>query len=58
MNYHLFHWVWYLLGFMFVPRLTIAIALSIYGKELGLPLWLMILIWVIVLLLRIESKDK
>ena len=42
-----FHWVWYGLGFLFCPRLTIMIALSIYLKNF-IPLPLMILGWIVV----------
>jgi len=41
-----FHWVWYLLGFLTCPKLTIMIALSIYLKEF-IPLPLMILGWIV-----------
>ena len=42
-----FHWVWYSLGFLFCPKLTIMIALSIYLKQF-IPLPLMILGWIVV----------
>jgi len=58
MDYRLFHWIWYLIGFIFAPKLTIAIVLSIHGKSLGLPLWVMILIWIIVLFPETETKEE
>ena len=45
----LYHWVWYLLGFLFVPRLTIMICLSIYFKD-SLPLPLFVIGWVLAIL--------
>lgn len=40
MNIHLYHWFWYLLGFIFCPRLTIMIFISLYFKNyLPLPLF-------------------
>lgn len=41
-----FHWIWYGLGFIFAPRLTIMIALGIYLKDF-IPLPLMALGWVV-----------
>jgi len=47
MNYlNNFHWIWYGLGFLFYPRLTIMIALSIYLKQF-IPLPLMIIGWIV-----------
>jgi len=43
-----FHWVWYGLGFVFAPRLTIMIVLSIYLNTF-IPLPLMILGWLFVI---------
>ncbi len=40
-----FHWIWYGLGFIFSPRLTVMIMLSIYFPDF-LPLPLMIIGWV------------
>jgi hypothetical protein len=42
-----YHWIWYLLGFTFAPRLTIMIALTLYAKELNIPLVLMIVMWIL-----------
>ena len=44
-----YHWVWYLLGFLFVPRLTFMIWLSIYFGTL-LPLPLMIIGWIVAMI--------
>ena len=44
-----YHWVWYLLGFIFVPRLTIMIWLSIYFARI-IPLPLLIIGWIIAVL--------
>ena len=40
-----FHWVWYGLGFLSAPRITIMIMLSIHSNGL-IPLPLMILGWI------------
>ena len=46
MNYLLdFHWVWYGIGFLVCPKITIMIVLSIYLKNF-IPLPLMILGWI------------
>jgi len=52
----LYHWVWYLLGFIFVPRLTVMICVSIYFKEL-LPLPLFVIGWVFAVLGNIILKQ-
>jgi len=55
MNYiNDFHWILYGLGFLFCPRLTIMIALSIYSNGF-IPLPLMIIGW-IVAIITIGSK--
>ena len=47
MNYiNDFHWIWYGLGFIFCPRLTIMIMLSIHFKNF-IPLPLMIIGWIV-----------
>ena len=51
-----FHWIWYGLGFLFVPRLTIMIALSLYAKSLNIPLFLMIIGWIIAVLPCLSSS--
>jgi len=43
-----YHWIWYGLGVVFCPRLTIMIALSLYSNGF-IPAPLMILGWVVVL---------
>jgi len=40
-----FHWIWYGLGFIFCPQLTIMIMLSIHFGDL-IPLPLMIIGWI------------
>jgi len=52
-----FHWVWYGLGFVFYPRLTIMIALSIYSKGF-IPLPLMVIGWVYSILSLVHIKVK
>lgn len=50
MNYiNDFHWIWYGIGFICCPRLTIMIALSIYLKDF-IPLSLMIIGWIYAIL--------
>jgi hypothetical protein len=58
MDYHIFHWIWYLLGIIFAPRLTIAIILSIYGQNLHLPLIIMLVIWYFGILSLFETKGE
>lgn len=41
-----YHWFWYLLGFIFVPRLTIMIWVSIYFANV-IPLPLLIIGWIL-----------
>ena len=44
-----FHWIWYGIGFIFAPRLSIMIMLQLYFKEfIGQPL--MVIGWIIVIL--------
>ena len=58
MDYHIFHWIWYLLGIIFAPRLTIAIVLSIHGRDLHLPLIVMIIVWGVVILSLLEKSEE
>ena len=44
-----FHWVWYGIGFITAPRLTIMICLSIYNNGF-IPLPLMVLGWIFAIL--------
>ena len=46
---NIYHWVWYLLGFMINPKLTIMIWLSLYFFNV-LPLPLFIIGWVIAII--------
>jgi len=41
-----YHWFWYLLGFMFVPRLTFMILVTIYFREI-IPTWLFVIGWIV-----------
>lgn len=52
-----FHWIWYGLGFLFVPRLTIMIVLSIYLKNF-IPLPLMTIGWMVAILNLFSSSNK
>jgi len=52
-----FHWVWYLLGFIFYPKLTIMIFISLYFKHV-LPLPLFIIGWVLAILGKIKIGEK
>ena len=47
MDYRNLHWIWYLVGIMLCPRLTIAIAATLYGVLLGLPVVILIVLWLI-----------
>lgn len=50
MELSVFHWVWYLIGLFLAPRLTIAIGLSIYGKYLNLPVWFLVVVWILAIM--------
>lgn len=52
-----FHWVWYGLGFVFCPKLTIMIMLSIYSNG-RIPLTLMIIGWVWVVITSVKINYK
>ena len=41
-----FHWIWYGIGFLCCPRLTIMVALSIYSNGF-IPLPLMVIGWIV-----------
>ncbi len=56
MLFNEFHWVWYLLGFLCCPKLTIMIALSIYLKQF-IPLPLMILGWMAVFCAHVNIRS-
>ena len=58
MSFYEFHWIWYLLGLMCSPKLTIAIALSLHGQNLHLPTALMIFVWIIAIADCISVKIK
>ena len=45
-NINHFHWCWYLLGFIFVPRYTILILVTIYFRNL-FPVSLLIWGWIL-----------
>lgn len=52
MNYQELHWVWYLLGILLCPRFTIAIAVTLYGSRLGIPVGLIAIVWLIALFVK------
>ena len=59
MNYIMnFHWIWYGLGFLTCPRLTIMIILSIYAKNLNIPTFLMIIGWIFAILSLCSGASK
>jgi hypothetical protein len=58
MNFHAYHWVWYLLGMMCTPKLTIAIALSLHGQALHLPTVVMVFVWIVAITDAISVKVK
>lgn len=53
MNIYDYHWVWYLLGFIFEPRITLAVLICLY-----LPVTLTIKIFACVLAFIIPAKVK
>lgn len=58
MTYISFHWVWYLLGVIEYPRLTIAIALSLHGHDLHIPVPAMIIVWLVAIIVDVLGKIK
>lgn len=46
MYINLFHWVWYLLGFIIAPRLTFMILITIHFRPI-IPLPLLIVGWIL-----------
>ncbi len=53
-----FHWIWYGLGFLTCPKLTIMIILSIYAESLHIPLPLMIIGWIVAILSLFSGSKK
>jgi hypothetical protein len=47
MNIFIYHWVWYILGFLFAPRITLAVLASVY---LPIDLGFKILIWILAII--------
>ena len=45
-NLQAYHWIWYLAGFIFVPRLTAMILITIYFRNL-FPTALLICGWIL-----------
>jgi len=45
MNIHSYHFIWYILGFLFAPRTTLAVLLTVY---LPVNIWIKIVAWVLV----------
>ena len=54
---NLYHWVWYLLGFIACPKLTVMIFISLYFKNY-LPLPLFIIGWVFAILGTFGIKTR
>ena len=52
-----YHWIWYIIGFVFAPKLTIMIWLSIYFKDI-IPLPLFVIGWVLLALSCCPSKRE
>jgi len=44
MDINNYHWVWYILGFLFSPRITLAVLLTVYCP---VSIWLKIVAWII-----------
>ncbi len=42
---HNYHFIWYIIGFLFAPRVTLAIIVSVYTP---IALWLKICMWIII----------
>ena len=43
-----YHWVWYLLGFMFVPRFTFMVLITVHFRDM-VPMWLFVVGWIVAL---------
>lgn len=54
-NIILYHWFWYLLGFIFCPRLTLMIFVSLYFKDI-LPLFIIGWVFAIIGLVGINNR--
>jgi len=52
---HDYHFVWYILGFLIAPRLTLAIIVSVYTP---IALWLKIIMWLLVFAGGTSKKDN
>ena len=52
-----YHWVWYWIGFLWCPRLTIMIMLSIYFKQY-IPIPLMLCGWIVAILSLFGGSSK
>ena len=50
-----YHWIWWLLGFLFVPRISFMILLIIYAV---LPQWLIILGFIIAVITDLNLNKK
>ena len=56
---NLYHWVWYLIGFVIEPKLTVMICISLHFKN-HIPTPLFVFGWVIAVLsfFSINGKSK
>lgn len=54
---YLYHWVWYLLGFIFLPELTIMIFISLYFKDI-LPTFLFVIGWILAIMGSFSLRKK
>jgi energy-coupling factor transporter transmembrane protein EcfT len=52
----LYHWVWYFIGFIFVPRLTVMILATIYFRNI-LPISFLIWGWIIAIAANAVEMD-
>lgn len=43
---YLYHWIWYFIGFVFAPRLTVMILVTIYFRNV-LPISFLIWGWIL-----------
>lgn len=52
-----YHWIWYLVGFLFCPKLTVMIFISLYFRNiLPIPLFVIGWIFAIVGLVNVNSE--
>ena len=57
MNIYDYHWVWYLLGFCFIPRTTVMILVCIHFSDV-FPVWAIVVGWIIAVFGGVQTSNK